>query len=278
MAASRLVVPRRRPAPAGRRRGYPLFPVLTAAVGFAFLLAPWPLAHKAHLALHGLCAQRPSHSFALGGQLLPFDARMTGIYGGFLVAALYLGARGRFWALAVPAPRVLAALGGAVAAMGLDGTNSLLLDLGRWHPYAPDNRLRLATGLLTGVALAVLLVFLLANSLWQRGRADRSAVAGLGELVVLAGLTVPFGVAVVYGPAWLFAPVALLLIVAAVAVVTGLCLAILVLARGTDATYRGPGDLHRVASLALVLALLVMGSIAAGRALLEHWLGPSTLA
>jgi uncharacterized membrane protein len=277
MAASRLVIPRLGPAPAPPRRARPLFPALTAVVAFAFLFAPWPLAHKAHLALHGLCAQRPSHSFALGGQLLPFDARMTGIYGGFLVALLYLVARGRFWASAVPPARVLVALGAAVAAMGVDGTNSLLLDLGQWHLYAPDNRLRLATGLLTGVALAVMLAFMLANSLWRRGRPDQPVVVGLGELVVLAGLTAPFGIAVVFGPAWLFAPLALLLIAAAVAVVTGLCLVILVLARGTDATYPGPGDLHRVASLALVLALLVMGGIAAARVLLEHWLGPSSL-
>ena len=42
------------------------------------------LEHKAHAFLHGICAQRPSHSLQVGDELLPFDARMTGIYTGFL--------------------------------------------------------------------------------------------------------------------------------------------------------------------------------------------------
>src|SRR4051812_13030157 len=62
----------------------------------ALVMAPWPLAAKFHAVVHGLCAQRPSHSFALGGTNLPFDARMTGIYGGTLTTILFLLARGRW--------------------------------------------------------------------------------------------------------------------------------------------------------------------------------------
>ena len=51
---------------------------LLLAGGFmlAFLAAPWSLEHKAHAALHGLCAQTPSHTFLMGGRPLPFDARL----------------------------------------------------------------------------------------------------------------------------------------------------------------------------------------------------------
>src|SRR5262245_31628876 len=66
-----------------------LFPLVAGLVVLLFLAAPWSLEHKAHAALHGLCAQRPSHSFTFGSSTLPFDARMTGIYGGFLGASVY---------------------------------------------------------------------------------------------------------------------------------------------------------------------------------------------
>ena len=51
----------------------------------AFLIAPGNVASKTHVALHGLCAQRPSHSLQIGGSTLPMDARMTGIYIGAAV-------------------------------------------------------------------------------------------------------------------------------------------------------------------------------------------------
>ena len=40
------------------------------------------------MALHGLCAQRPSHSLQIGGTTLPMDARMTGIYLGAAATAV----------------------------------------------------------------------------------------------------------------------------------------------------------------------------------------------
>src|SRR5262245_47592140 len=66
--------------------------VLLACVGLAllsaFLFSPGSIAAKSHLALHGICAQRPSHSLRLGGETLPMDARMTGIYIGAVVIAM----------------------------------------------------------------------------------------------------------------------------------------------------------------------------------------------
>ena len=72
------------------------FAGLLAVSVAGFLLAPWSIEVKSIAILHGLCAQRPSHSFWFGSDRLPFDSRMTGIYGGFLVTQLYLLARGRF--------------------------------------------------------------------------------------------------------------------------------------------------------------------------------------
>ena len=79
-----------------------LFPIVAGIALLAFLAAPWPLGVKAHALLHGLCAQRPSHTFTFGGRELPFDARMTGIYAGFFFSAILLVARGRHRAGKLP--------------------------------------------------------------------------------------------------------------------------------------------------------------------------------
>src|SRR4051794_272811 len=71
-------------------------------ISLLFLAAPWPFAQKAHAVFHGLCAQRPSHTLTFGGQPLPFDARMTGIYAGFLSTGVYLAFMGRYRASRVP--------------------------------------------------------------------------------------------------------------------------------------------------------------------------------
>ena len=276
MAAPRLVVPR--PLPAGGRRspGTPLFLTVAGLLAAAFLLAPWPLAHKAHAALHGLCAQRPSHSFSLGGEPLPFDARMTGIYGGFLSAGVLLAVRGRFRSAGIPPLRVIGVLGLGVAAMAADGTNALLVDLGWWHPYPPDNRLRLATGLAAGVAMAVVIAFLVASSLWWRPRAASPCVGGLRELGVLGLAGLPFAAVVLSGWGWLLAPVTLALVVGAVAVVTLLSLVVLaLLAEGPASVLAGRE--HHLPPAALVLGVGAMAAIAAARFLLERLVGAPPL-
>ena len=247
-----------------------LFPSVAITAVALFLAAPWPFEHKAHAALHGLCAQRPSHSLQLGDRLLPFDARMTGIYGGCLVAACYLAARGRFRAFRLPPTSVLAALGCFVVAMAADGLNSLLLDLGLWHPYAPDNRLRLVTGLLAGTTLAVVLCYVLATTIWRQGRWEQPVVTGLGELLFLTALQVPFGLAALSGIGALYVPMTMFLLLAAAAVVAALMLVVLLLLRRADGSFAEVAQLSPPGALALVLALAVMGAIAGGRFLLER--------
>ena len=77
--------------------GY-LFPMVCLLAVAAFIALPGAVDEKTQQALHGLCAQRPSHSYWLGDARLPFDARMTGIYGGCYDFARDPGAAG-------PSPR-----------------------------------------------------------------------------------------------------------------------------------------------------------------------------
>ena len=241
------------------------------------LLLPGTLEHKSHLLLHGLCAQRPSHSFLLGGQMLPFDARMTGIYGGFSVAALYLLARGRFRALATPPAGVVLLLGMFVGLLVVDGFNSLLLDLRLWHPYVPRNDFRLVTGLLTGVALAGVVAYLVSITLWQTGRGTLAAVRDAREVGLLAALQAPFVLAVLVGPGWLYPIVTLALVASALLVCGLLALVIVVLIRRQDGILTTWQDATGSISLALLLAVCSVGGLAAGRFWLEHLSGTAQM-
>ncbi|MDQ3044583.1 MAG: DUF2085 domain-containing protein [Chloroflexota bacterium] len=236
-------------------------------------LLPGTLEHKSYLVLHGLCAQRPSHSFLLGGQTLPFDARMTGIYGGFPIAAVYLLRQGRFRAFATPSPGTLLLLGGFVALLAVDGINSLLLDMRLWHPYAPLNELRLATGLLTAVSLAVVLAYLVSITLWRTGLADRAVVRDVRELSLLAAAQAPFGLAIFFGPGWLFPVVTIWLMSAALLVCALLALVVIVLVRRQDGLFSSWREASDNVALASVLALVIVGGLAAGRVWLEHLTG-----
>ena len=257
--------------------GTVLLPILAAGALAAFLAFPVPLDAKTYAALHGLCAQRPSHSFLLGDRQLPFDARMTGIYGGFLATSIYLALRGRYRVFGLPKMSAGMALVAGVALMGVDGINSLLVDLGLWHPYEPRNEVRLATGLLTGVALAVTICYLLATTLWQRGRASVRVVNGLGEIALLVALQVPLAAVVISGLGWLYVPIALLLLVSAVAVVSALALIVVTIVRRRDNSYGALGQLDGAATGSFVIGLAVMALIAGGRFWLERAAGVQVL-
>jgi uncharacterized membrane protein len=262
------------PEPGYRRY---LFPLSFGLLLLAFFAAPWPLAHKAHAALHGLCAQVPSHTLRLGDQPLPFDSRMTGIYGGFLVSSIYLALKGRYRASRIPSIRSISVLAVFIIAMGLDGTNSLMRDMQIWHPYTPDNRLRLATGMLTGVALAAIIAFLLASTLWRHPIAADAVVRGPAEIALIVALQAPFAAICLFGPGILFAPVVVFLLVAAVGALTSIMLSAVVLFRRTDCTFQRAEELQASAFIALIIAVGVMFLFSGGRFLLEHYAGPPAL-
>jgi uncharacterized membrane protein len=133
----------------------------------------------------GICAQAGSHSFFPAGQQLPLCARNTGIYLGFTSATTVLLARRRLRADSFPSLPIMLVLGGAVALMGVDGVNSLLLDLRLPHLYQPHNLLRLASGLGTGVAMAAFLIPV-ANSLLWREETGQSSFGRFGQLAIMA--------------------------------------------------------------------------------------------
>ena len=193
-------------------------PLLLGGLGLAlvgFLLLPGSLADRLHAIAAGVCAQRPEHSYFLGGVQLPLEARMGGIFAGFLVGVLYLLWEGREQAGLLPPAPLQALLLGFVGLMALDGTNALLYDAGWPALYSPNNALRLATGLLCGLALALLAVPVLSAALWRDWDPEPS-LASLGELGWALCLLALVQLTTMSGIAALLYPVALLMVLGAV--------------------------------------------------------------
>jgi uncharacterized membrane protein len=272
--SARAAFPKLNPQSAIRNPQWPViaFWALLGGSVLGLVAAPWPLAEKLYAVVHGLCAQRPSHSFALGGTNLPFDARMAGIYGGALTTLLFLAARGRWRAIRLPSWSLLAALGSFVVLMGLDGVNSTLQDFGLPYAYEPDNRLRLGTGLLMGVTLGVMLCYLTGATLWSHVL-DTPIIGGWRELAALLACQGGLYLLIASGWGWLYLPVSLALVGGAVAAVLALSLTSLILIYRRENRAHRPADIAGFASAALLLGYAIMALIAVGRWYLETTLG-----
>jgi len=261
-------------APRSASRWPLVFAILCLLTGIGFLLLPGSIEGKALAALHGLCAQQPDHSFYFGDQRLPFDARMTGIYGGFAVTALYLLARGRWRRGNVPSITVTALLASFILVLGIDGVNSTLRDIGLGYAYEPLNELRLATGMLTGTTLAIFIWMMIAQvGFAGRARVQRSPVAGIADLGLLLAVEAVVAATILAGWSVLRLPLTFVLLLSAVAAVTGLTLAFVLLLGRREARAVATTDLAGPATVALLVALLLIGALGGGRFLLEWWLG-----
>jgi len=251
------------------RKWLPL--LIFAACVIGFIAAPWPLTEKAHAVLHGLCAQIPSHTIHMGNNALPFDARMTGIYSGVAASMLAIGARTRFRPSGLPSWPVVALLALGGAAMAADGFNSLFLDLRYWHPYEPQNWLRVITGAAAGFALGATLAYLIGASLWRDLAGE--PVATWRDLALGAAFWAPFGLALWSGWGVLYPVVAMLLVVTAVGTICTIAYLMLVLTRATNNRHASFADMKIEGAAGIALGLIVVALLACGRFALEHWIG-----
>lgn len=250
---------------------------LAVAGGAVFLFWPGGFAEKARLVLHGLCAQTPTHTYTFGGLMLPFDARMTGIYGGALSTMVFLVLRGRMFASGLPPIRVMVALALFVLAMAADGFNSLFTDLGLWHPWTPRNELRLVTGFGTGTTLAVVLAWLISSTTWRLSK-RAPVVCDLREVALFWVPFVPYAVLISFGWSWLYAPLSVLLMLSAWMVLAMLGVSMVLLALRWDDRILSSAQLHVPGAIGGVVGLAIMLLLAFGRVWLERTTGiPSTL-
>jgi uncharacterized membrane protein len=187
--------------------------VLTAAlivIGAWLAVMPGGVLGHADLIGYAVCHRIPARSFVIGGQQLPLCARCSGTYLGALTGFGVMFLLGRRRAANLPPVSVLIVLVLFVAAMGFDGVNSYLTLLPILpHLYEPHNWLRLTTGTLEGIALAVVVLPVFNQTMWADATGERS-LRNLRELalVVLAGAAV-VGIVLAEPPVLLY-PLAIL--------------------------------------------------------------------
>jgi uncharacterized membrane protein len=270
--ARREILARKEQAAAGRTaRELPwryLFLGLLAVLLLALLAWPGlPLNWKMYAVVHGVCAQ--IHNVNLGGTQLPLCARNTGIYSSFLVTTLYLLALGRARAARLPPLPVTITLGLFVVIMGVDGFNSLLRDLFLPHLYTPRNELRTLTGIGLGVALAVVMLLIMNLSLRKEPDTEQRIMRGWLELAgaLLLNLLV---LAAIYGNLGAFYwPIAISAWLGIVGILFAVNLLVVALAMRYDGTVTHLAQLARPASVALLVTLVMLGSMSWARFWLE---------
>jgi uncharacterized membrane protein len=202
----------------------------------------------------GICAQLPTHSFYPGGQQLPLCARNTGIYLGFIVTLITLYARKRGRTQLLPPWPIVIVLACGVIAMAVDGFNSFFFDLGLPHLYQPDNLLRLATGLLTGLTMATFLVPNLNRLFWRNYSEERSISSWRALLPFIPLLVLSFFV--VASQNWLaLYPLALLSTTGLLSALSSVNLIALIAVCRREQSFEHYRELLPFFSLALLLAI-----------------------
>jgi uncharacterized membrane protein len=233
-------------------------------VALAFVLAPWPPLDKLRAIGFTICPQRPAHSLFVDGVQLPVEARKVGIFLGFLGGLLYVLALGRGRAVQLPPGPILATLLGFVVLMGADSVNALCYDLQLPHLYTPSNTVRLATGLLNGLAVVAIALPVVNLSLWRESL-ERASLESWRELLV--ALVVPavlFAVILSGAPALLY-PLSALCIVGALTLLGAINTLFLA------GVIRWPGrvdaslDLLPIAAIALLLCAVELAAMGAFR-------------
>jgi len=170
------------------------------AVGLALMVIvlaievpPSTLLGKADAVGYAICHRIPERSFFLNGRQLPLCARCTGTFLGVMLAAGALILYRRQRASRLPSAPILGLMVLFVGLWGFDGLNSYLTFFpGAPHLYEPRNWLRMATGMLNGLALLILVWPIFNFTLWREPR----QVAGLDHawqllaILPVAGLLV----------------------------------------------------------------------------------------
>jgi uncharacterized membrane protein len=142
---------------------------------------------------YALCHRITERSFTINGRQFPLCARCSGMYLGVALILVTAGLAGRMRRANLPSFRLLLILLGFIALMGIDGINSYSHFFPQApHLYEPQNWLRLATGMGTGMAMGLILLPALAQSLWRWPQYQPIIDSGreLVALLILALVTV----------------------------------------------------------------------------------------
>lgn len=243
---------------------------LSLLVVLLFILSPttFPLG-KLDVVAYAVCHRIPERSFFFGGHQLPLCARCSGTFLGVLLTLVTLTVAGRTRASRLPPPRVLIVLATFVLIWAFDGLNSYLtLYPGAPHLYEPQNWLRLATGLLNGLALGTLVFSIFQITLWRVPK-SRPALQGWRELSGLVALAALTGGLVLTGEPSLLYPLAVASTLGVLAMLTSVNTVIVLVATQRENSAHHWRDAIWPGLVALALSLTVIIGIGTGRTALS---------
>ncbi len=214
---------------------------------------------------YAFCHRITERSFAINGRQFPLCARCSGMYLGAAVVIIAAMLGGRMRRANLPGTKLLLILLGFIALMGIDGVNSYLHFFPQApHLYEPRNWLRLATGMGTGLAMGLILLPALAQTLWRRP--DYRAIIDSGrELAAVIILAMVTGLLLLSNQATLLYVLALTSVAGLLFILTALnTIILLVLFRQDGRATTWPQTVLPM-FLGLIAAILVIGIIGAFR-------------
>jgi uncharacterized membrane protein len=244
-----------------------IFLGLMGTLLLALLFTPGlPLQWKMYAVVHGVCAQQ--HNIFIGELQVPICARNSGIYISFLITMIYFWGIGRGHAGRVPPWPIAAVLIAFVVVMGIDGFNSLFLDLGLPYLYTPRNELRTLTGMGMGVGVATVMLLILNTTLRQNVDDQQPLLKNWRELGGVLLLNFLILVALYGNLELLYWPLAFLSFTGIISVLYLVSLLLVSLFMGYEGRVTHPAQLAKPATIAL-LPTLVMLAVMSG---LRFWL------
>jgi uncharacterized membrane protein len=233
----------------------------------ALLFSPGlPLQWKMYAVVHGVCAQE--HNILLGGLQFPLCARNSGIYMSFLLTLGYIYLIGRGRAGRIPPWPITIALIVFVAIMGVDGINSLFVDIHQPHLYTPDNLVRTLTGMGMGIAVAVLLHIVVNMTLRKDVDDSAPVLKNWAELLGIMAIDL-LALAAIYGNLGImFWPLAFAAFFGITGVLYMVSLLLTSLFMGYEGSITSLRQLARPATIAIIPTLIILGAMS----YLRFWL------
>ena len=240
--------------------------LLTLTVG-GLLLLPGSFAERLGWVVHGVCAKE--HTLTLGGVVLPLCQRNTGIYSGFLATVLTLVLLGRGRAARLPSGPILGLLAFNVVWMGVDGFNSLFLDIGAPNLYAPQPVLRILSGLAMGMSIGTMLVFAFNSTLRANPRRDQRVLGSWRDVAAVALVELAlFALIQLAGPVIAY-PLAIFSTLGILLVMFGVNVLVIAMVSRYEGAVTRIAQLARPGMLALVLTVVEFGLLAWARIAVE---------
>lgn len=244
------------------------FIALAATMVIAGLLfLPGTFVEKLNWTVHGVCAQE--HKLYVAGVSMPLCQRNTGLYSGMLATLLTLLLMGRSHAAKLPPRAILVTLLGGIAWMGVDGFNSLFLDMGVWHPYEPQPVLRILSGLAMGMAVGTFLLFAVNASLRAEPRPEQRIIGGWREYGLLALVNLLIFALLRLGGVWVLYPMAVFSTLGIFTVMFTVNLLVIAMVGRYENAVRRMVQLAAPAMGALVLTAVEFGLLAWARMAIE---------